>query len=290
MRNKEPLLQAAGRGGGGREDSWGLLDTGTQPGKRLPRVDPAQGQRRCDRVGQKPLGEKAGRGAQPEKNARKSRCSSELEIRLGGTRAAAGDSPAPARRLPTRPHAPGPGGHPAPSGRSPRTRLPVGSAGCNPRRHGDFTPPSWDPAARYRQPCTSCLKTQGRERARESPVLAEWREGRSPAGRVPEGAAGGVTSALLAMVGTGRGDPPRQRPPRAGSPGPGPPPAGRLATSPARTEPFRFQPRRGLPSPHVPKSVHYRLPPRLSVVCLRFHRFLSSPPPPLGEKTALGKV
>lgn len=50
---------------------------------------------------------------------------------------------------------PGPGGYPAPSGRSPGTRLPVGSAGWNPPQRGDFTPPSWDPAARYRQPCTS---------------------------------------------------------------------------------------------------------------------------------------
>lgn len=180
---------------------------------------PARGQRRgaATEFDRNPWGRKQDVGRHQE-NARRSRCSSELEIRLSSARAAASDSPAPARRLPPRPHAPGPGGHPAPSGRSPRTRLPVGSAGCNPRRHGDFTPPSWDPAARYRQPCTSCLKTQGRERARENPVLAEWREGRRPAGRAPEGAADGVASALLAMVGTRRRDPPHQRPPRAGFP------------------------------------------------------------------------
>lgn len=109
----------------------------------------------------------------------------------------------------TRPHAPGPGGHPAPSGRSAGTRLPVGSAGWNRQRRGDFTPPSWDPAARYRQPCTSCLKTQGRERARETRVLAEWREGRRPAGREGRGAAGCISAVPLAMVCTRR--PPRGR-------------------------------------------------------------------------------
>lgn len=51
---------------------------------------------------------------------------------------------------------PGPGGHPAPSGHSPQTRLgrapEAGTAAT-----ADFTPPSWDPAARYRQPCTSSV-------------------------------------------------------------------------------------------------------------------------------------
>lgn len=58
---------------------------------------------------------------------------------------------------------PGPGGHPAPSGRSPLRGLAAGGlrelgpARCG----GGFTPPSWDPAARYRRPCTSCLLGSG---------------------------------------------------------------------------------------------------------------------------------
>jgi len=50
---------------------------------------------------------------------------------------------------------PGPGSHPAPSGRSPGTRLQGGAPQAGTGGDGDFTPPSWDPAARYRQPCTS---------------------------------------------------------------------------------------------------------------------------------------
>lgn len=139
----------------------------------------------------------------------------------------------------TRPHAPGPGGHPAPSGRSAGTRLPVGSAGWNRQRRGDFTPPSWDPAARYRQPCTSCLKTQGRERARETRVLAEWREGRRPAGREGRGAAGCISAVPLAMVGTRR--PPRGRRPATAATGELAPQGPGLPL-PAASQPFRFQP------------------------------------------------
>lgn len=146
----------------------------------------------------------------------------------------------------TRPHAPGPGGHPAPSGRSAGTRLPVGSAGWNRQRRGDFTPPSWDPAARYRQPCTSCLKTQGRERARETRVLAEWREGRRPARREGRGAAGCISAVPLAMVGTRR--PPRGRRPATAATGELAPQGPGLPL-PAASQPFRFQPLTRFPLP-----------------------------------------
>lgn len=65
-------------------------------------------------------------------------------------------------RLPAPARTPGPGGHPAPSGRS------RGLGGCG-RAPGagtaatrDFTPPSWEPAARYSQQCTSCFKKSER--------------------------------------------------------------------------------------------------------------------------------
>lgn len=208
--------------------------------------------------------------------------------------AAASDSPAPGPTgSPIRPHAPGPGGHPAPSGRSPGTQLPVGSTGWNRLRHGDFTPPSWDPAARYRQPCTSCLKTQGRERARETQVLAEWKEGRRPARREDRGAAGCITAALLAMVCTRRSPhgwgPATPRPaswlPRARAS-----PCRRPCSQPSTLAALPFPaPAEGSP-PHMYLSqcttgFLQRGP---SAVCLRFP-FYHSPPPPLKE-SALGKV
>lgn len=62
--------------------------------------------------------------------------------------------PAPAR-------APGPGGHPAPSGRS--RGLGCGQApGTGTAGTRDFTPPSWEPAARCSQQCTSCFKESER--------------------------------------------------------------------------------------------------------------------------------
>lgn len=62
--------------------------------------------------------------------------------------------PAPAR-------APGPGGHPAPSGRS--RGLGCGQApGTGTAATRDFTPPSWEPAARCSQQCTSCFKESER--------------------------------------------------------------------------------------------------------------------------------
>lgn len=149
------------------------------------------------------------------------------------------------------------------------------------------------PSTRYGQPCTSCLKTQGRERAREDPVLAEWREGRRPAGRRPRGlrAAEPLPFApwWVPSAGTRRASDPRELAPRGPAsrcrpPGHQPSAHGALPfPAPAEVSP-----------PHMlPKSIHYRLPPRAhSAVCLPFHRFLSSPPPPLGKKkkTALGKV
>lgn len=59
--------------------------------------------------------------------------------------------------LPTLARAPGPGGHPAPSGRS--RGLGCGQApGAGTAATRDFTPPSWEPAARCSQQCTSCFK------------------------------------------------------------------------------------------------------------------------------------
>lgn len=78
---------------------------------------------------------------------------------------------------------------------SPGTRLRrAPEAGTAARQ--DFTPPSWDQAARYRQPCTSCLKTQGREGARDPRVSGM--EGRTQSSA--EGRAGAPAAARLAMV------------------------------------------------------------------------------------------
>lgn len=112
----------------------------------------------------------------------------------------------PARRFPTR----SPPWPPAPHLDHAVTLLPQGTLGglCFGRApeagtaaRQDFTPPSWDRAARYRQPCTSCLKTQGRERERDPSVGSM--EGRTQSRR--EGrprAAACTTAARLAMVGT----------------------------------------------------------------------------------------
>lgn len=63
--------------------------------------------------------------------------------------------------LPTPARAPGPGGHPAPSGRS--QGLGCGQApGAGTAATRDFTPPSWEPAARCSQQCTSCFKDSER--------------------------------------------------------------------------------------------------------------------------------
>lgn len=56
---------------------------------------------------------------------------------------------------------PGPGGHPAPSGRS--RGLGCGQApGAGTAATPDFTPPSWEPAARCSQQCTSFAGSPGR--------------------------------------------------------------------------------------------------------------------------------
>lgn len=108
VRNKEPLLQAAGAGGGERgEDSWGLPGTGSPAWKA-----PAWGELgRClpgfstpsaaaTESGRAPGGEETVSGARPRKGT---------QVRLqradGGRRPglpAASDSPAPAPRAPRR--------------------------------------------------------------------------------------------------------------------------------------------------------------------------------------------
>lgn len=87
--------------------------------------------------------------------------------------------PAPAR-------APGPGGHPAPSGRS--RGLGCGQApGAGTAATRDFTPPSWEPAARCSQQCTSCFKESEREcvgrGAAEQPAAADGASKRGAAAR-----------------------------------------------------------------------------------------------------------
>lgn len=95
----------------------------------------------------------------------------------------AGSSPgrtARSRVPPPFPRAPGPGGHPAPSGRS---GLGFGPAGGGLRRLGPraarLHSSILGPAARYRQPCTSCLKAQGRE----SSSVGRWVGGSAAGGR-----------------------------------------------------------------------------------------------------------
>lgn len=193
-----------------------------------------------------------------------------------------GPRPAPWTR--TRPCAPGPSGHPVPSGLSLGTRLGrAPEAGTAATR--DFTPPSWDPAARYRQPCTSCLKTQERERAREIRVSAAGRKERRAAGSQDQGA----TACITAMVGTqrspGRGDPaaPAARVvPRWRGLGPGPPCRWPRCQPPARSLtvlPFAAA-AWVLPSPQGPRSRDSTLPPPVPrVVGLLFPLFFTSPNP-----------
>lgn len=78
--------------------------------------------------------------------------------------AGTGDQESPRKQQPLLPapaRAPGPGGHPAPSGRS--RGLCCGQApGAGTAATRDFTPPSWEPAARCSQQCTSCFKESER--------------------------------------------------------------------------------------------------------------------------------
>lgn len=162
-----------------------------------------------------------------------------------------------------------------------RDSASAGSAGWNRRRRGDLTPPSWDPAARYRQPCTSCLKTGEKS---ESRVLAGCRGARRP--RAPKG----LRAALPPPPPAGpralspRAATRRTGPPRGGSVGPGLPlPA---AWPPARSQPFRFQPHRG---PLLPACTRVQgLPARFlpTPVQAASAGLLSSPPCPAPGKTS----
>lgn len=189
---------AGGGGGEGGEGSWGLGEASrakaAPPGKRLPRlskpgqVPQASGSPKPSRppgagdqhargsrpqLGRDPWGRRRAGGVPPGyrgTRVRLRRGAGEQARRHPG--AAASDSPAPGPRAPR----PGPTHLDQAA-----TLLPQGALrGLGFRGEGgapqagtsgdrDFTPPSWDPA-RYRQPCTSCLKTQGRERARDPSV------------------------------------------------------------------------------------------------------------------------
>lgn len=75
--------------------------------------------------------------------------------------AGTGDQDSPRKQrplLPAPPRAPGPGGHPAPSGRSRGLGCGQAPPGAGTAATRDFTPPSWEPAARCSQQCTSCFK------------------------------------------------------------------------------------------------------------------------------------
>lgn len=177
-----------------------------------------------------------------------------------------------------------------PPGRSPLRGLAAGGlrrAGTGAMRR-ELPPPSWDPAARYRRPCTSCMKHTGERKNERDPSArrAEAGGGR-PAGRAAEGGCRLHNRCRPASHGQRlasppAGDPPPRRPARwpprsPGLPLPAASPRGALAALPFPAPP-------GFPSPRYLSQLHaVRLP-----ACLGF--LLSSPLPsrPRGESGGWG--
>lgn len=188
-------------------------------------------------------------------------------------------------RVPTlaRPSAPGPGGHPAPSGHSPGTRLRAGSGGWN-RGEARLHSSILGPGSTLQTAVHFLFENTGERKSERSSVGSmEGRTQSSGEGR--RGAVASTTAARLAMVGTLPRGP--DRPHRLwlqhhlGRASPCRPPCAHcLAHSPSAPSPS------GLSAPHLylhqwtPRFLPVGTPVGTPVVGLRFPPFLISPPPP----------